>query len=151
MNCQFWILHRLFSSAANKGKKVVESVPKKKIKHAFQTRNKRLRKAARVVDDSERFKNALFSVEPEKLEYEPSAEELERRQIIAKAWSRYCGTKDKAQQMHEYFFMTSKVQALTELNKLSPELAKKAQEIDYKLPPQRRMPSLYPPSKLPFF
>ena len=144
------VFQRLFASVASKGKKTAEVGLKRKIKHAFQTRSKRLKKPSRSVDDSARFKDALFSVDPSRVEFKPSEEELGRREIIAKAWSRYCGAKDRSQQMHEYFFMASKVRALAELARISPQLAEKAQEIDYKLPPQRRMPSLYPPNKLPF-
>ena len=145
------LLQRFFASASNKSKKAVDMAPKKKMKNSFQSRSKRVKKSSRSIDDSARFKEALFSIEPSRLEYKPSIEELERREIIAKAWSRYCGAKDKAQKMHEYFFMASKVKAMNELAKLSPNLAKKAQEIDYSLPPQRRLPSLYPPNKIPFF
>lgn len=140
---------RFFASAAKgKGPKQL-LMSKLKRKTSFSSK-KRLLKRTKVQDQSALLKDALFAVEPAKAEYSPTAEELERRSIIAKAWSRYCGVKDKAQKMQEYFFLLSKVRTMEELQKIDSELAERAKEISYAPPPLRRLPSIFPPTKLPF-
>lgn len=137
----------LSKSGAKKGAAVAEG--KKKIVHAFQVK-KKVRKSGRSSDDSARFKDALFSVEPDRPELRLPVEVLAKREIIAKAWSRYCSSKNIAFERQGSLFLASKIKAIEELEQLSPELAAKARELDYSLPPLRRLPSLVPPIKSPF-
>jgi len=96
---------------------------------------------------------ALFQVTNENEEKQNGASCLDERAVISKAWSRLQMLRLHAQGSWERAFLQSKLDAIAELERVSPELAKAADEIDYSLPPlHRRIPTDTPPetTKFPF-
>lgn len=94
---------------------------------------------------------ALFAVDPE---YVSAAEasrsnpsEVQKREIIEAAWSRHEKARKVEQAVCENAFLSSKLNALKELKKVSERLFSEAVKVDYSLPPtHRRIATLSPPS-----
>lgn len=80
-----------------------------------------------------------------------SSEALSDRAAISKAWSRLTMMQMHAESAWEDQFLKSKLAAQHELQRVSPELAQAARQLDYSLPPvHRRIPTETPPEKFPF-
>ncbi len=93
---------------------------------------------------------ALFSVDPACREAAEASRanpaEMRRRQIIDIAWEHHESQRAAEQSQWESNFIRSKMEALTELRKVSEILYNYAIQLDYSLPPvHRRMPTLTPP------
>lgn len=128
-----------FATAA-KGKK---ALPDKNAKPAKQKLMKRQKEAASKEvhagrrgggDRATSFIQALFSANPSRSEA-PDDEELTRRAVIAKSWSKWTMLKQHHMSFQEAQFIKSKIRALEELQRVSPVLAEKATEISYEPAP----------------
>lgn len=96
---------------------------------------------------------ALFHVTNESEGRQHDVSCLDERAVISKAWSRLQMLRLHAQSSWERAFLQGKLDAMAELERVSPELARDANEIDYSLPPlHRRIPTDTPPdtTKFPF-
>lgn len=137
---------RWASTAANKSKAAPQ-------KQQFRKRQKDAHaraSASTPTSQREALTSALFEVTNEK---EPGEGCLDERAVISKAWSRMQMLRLHAQCKWERAFCQSKIDAMAELSNASPDLAAKAFEVDYGIPPlHRRIPTDTPPepSKFPF-
>lgn len=121
---------------------------------------KRFKEATQVQDagsnantQREALIGALFKVQNSAGDEAKDVTGMEQRALIAKAWSRLQMLRLHAQTTWELSFVASKLDAIKELRKISPELATMAEEIDYSIPPtHRRILTDTPPhpSKFPF-
>ena len=125
------------------------------VKQQLRKRFKEASAAARgpaPVTQKEALTEALFAV-PSEARPTQSAEVLEQRAVISKAWSRLQMLRVQAQSSWERAFLQSKLRAMAALEEVSPELAEAARGIDYSIPPtHRRIPTETPPdpAKFPF-
>lgn len=97
--------------------------------------------------------DALFKVT--NVQTPPSAEAdsevIAQRAFISKAWSRWQMMQLHGQSQWERALVQSKIDAMRELEKVSPELAKIARAPDYSIPPaHRRLPTETPPDPAKF-
>ena len=101
-------------------------------------------------DRSAPFARALFNVENKSADIIEN-EELLRRQLIAKSWSRWTMLKLHKESEFEAKFVKSRIRAMEELQKISPVLAERAAQISYDAAPITIKPAAeIKPEKLPF-
>jgi hypothetical protein len=78
-------------------------------------------------------------------------EELQKRTLVAKSWSKWRMLQLHNQSWWEKRFLQSKLQAMQELSQLSPLLAERAAQISYEpAPVSLKPPSETLPSDMPF-
>ena len=96
------------------------------------------------------YARALFTVENQNSEVFDS-EEVLRRGMIAKSWSRYTMLQLHKESEFEAKFLKSRINAMQELQMISPVLAERAAHISYKSAPITIKPAAETkPDKLPF-
>ena len=101
-------------------------------------------------DRSSTFAKALFDSEKGRNDFIDS-EEILRRQMIAKSWSRWSMLKLHQESEFEANYIRSKMRAMEELLKISPVLAEIASELSYEIAPVNMKPAAETkPDKLPF-
>lgn len=82
---------------------------------------------------------------------EAESEVISQRAFISKAWSRWQMMQLHGQSQWERALVQSKIEAMQELQKVSPELARIARVPDYSIPPaHRRLPTETPPDPAKF-
>lgn len=149
-----WIGSGRLQAAYSQPSKTSKSAPAK------QQFRKRIKDAVAIArppggalpqNQKEALTEALFSVSNENVPPHDASTELEQRREIAVAWSRVKMTQLQEQTRWEREFLRSKMRALDELQKISPELALHAQQMDYSIPPaHRRIPTDSPPDPAKF-
>ncbi len=149
-------LRRLFASTASKSKTAAsKSVKPEKQKFMKKqklaaARDSTVSKRGNSADRASPFITALFETEttnapPQELE------ELQRRTLIAKSWSKWKMLQLHSQSLWEKRFLESKMRAMHELNQISPVLAERASQLVYEpAPVSLKPPSETLPIDLPF-
>lgn len=149
----------LKSKAAAAGSKNVKPGKQKLMKKQKMAaaREASASKRGNQADRATPFIQALFNVSNESAAAaagtvgELEWEELQRRTVIAKSWSKWKMLQLHSESLWEKRFLQSKLAAMQALTELSPQLAECASAISYEpAPASIKPPAETPPSELPF-
>jgi hypothetical protein len=149
---------RLFATAGKTGKKGAAQTGKNAKPAKQKLMGKQKQTAARSssaghgsnADRVSRLTDALFP-KPDVSRSEMGTDEHARRTLIAKGWSKWRMLQEHAASNSAARFLRSKLNAVAELQSLSPILAEKAMQISYDPAPQSIKPAAEtPPARLPF-